>query len=66
MTVSNEWTPMPMYCPNCGTINIGYQNKECKIRYECKKCKVVLFRTRKTRRKDVIEVYAPKEQVYDY
>lgn len=55
---SNNWTAIPMFCPNCGQLNYGYQNKEAKIRYECTRCEVVLIRTTKGRRHDTIEIYA--------
>lgn len=62
----DKWTPVPMHCPNCGEINIGYRNEENKIRYECQLCKVVLVRTQKGRRHDTIEMYAPtgEERLY--
>ncbi len=55
----DTWKPVPMYCPNCGKLNIGYKNEENKIRYECQTCKVVFVRIQKGRRHDTIEMYAP-------
>lgn len=55
-----EWTPLPMFCNNCGHLNYGFKNKEDKIKYECKKCKLVYVRTIKNRRHQVVELYAPK------
>lgn len=60
---NDVWTPIPMYCSNCGHLNYGYRNEEGKIKYECKKCKVVAVRTQKGRRHDRIDIYAPDGQV---
>lgn len=65
----DTWTPVPMYCPNCGHLNIGYRNDENKIRYECQRCKVVFVRVPKGRRHDISQQklfleYLRKEPVY--
>lgn len=57
------WTPVSIYCPNCGKLNYGYRDKENKIRYECKRCQVKLVRINKSRRHDTLELYAPAGQV---
>ena len=44
---NDEWVPMKMCCPTCGTVNIGYKNKENAVKYECKYCKLVFFKNRK-------------------
>ena len=32
MCVTNDnWTPIPMYCSNCGALLYGYRNDEGKI-----------------------------------
>ena len=49
-----------MYCNNCGQLNYGLQRNDGKIKYECKKCKMVFVRTIKNRRHQTIEIYAPK------
>lgn len=61
MKSNNNWTTIPMFCPNCGQLNYGYQNTEKKIKYECTRCGVVLVRTTKGRRHDTIEMYAAAE-----
>lgn len=33
-----SWTAVQMYCPNCGTLNVGYQAQEGKYRFRCKRC----------------------------
>lgn len=60
---NDTWTPLPMYCSNCGQLNYGYRNEEAKIKYECKKCGVVFIRVQKGRRHDRIDMYAPAQQV---
>lgn len=57
------WTPIPMFCPNCGQLNYGYRNEEGRIKYECKRCKVVFVRTQKGRRHDRVDIYVPSGQV---
>jgi predicted RNA-binding Zn-ribbon protein involved in translation (DUF1610 family) len=54
------WTTVPMYCPNCGTINDGYRNSEGKIKYECPRCGLVMVRTYKNRRHDLLEITIPE------
>lgn len=60
---NDNWTPIPMFCPNCGQLNYGYRNEEERIKYECKKCKVVFVRTKKSRRHDCLDIYVPAGQV---
>lgn len=38
----DNWTPIPMYCSNCGALLYGYRNDEGKIKYECKRCGTVV------------------------
>ena len=59
----DTWTPIPMYCSNCGKLNYGYRNEDGKIKYEFDKCKVVFVRVQKGRRHDTIDMYAPVGQV---
>ena len=59
----DDWTFLPMYCNNCGQLNVGLKNGEGKIKYECKSCRMVFVRTLKNRRHQVIDVYAPKGEI---
>lgn len=43
----DNWTPIPMYCSNCGALLYGYRNDEGKIKYECKRCGTVAVRVQK-------------------
>ena len=56
----DEWTTVPMYCPNCGTLNNGYKNSEGKIKYECPQCGLVMVRTYKNRRHDLLDITIPE------
>lgn len=56
----DEWTTVPMYCPNCGTINNGYAGSEGKIKYECPRCGLVMVRTYKNRRHDLLDITIPE------
>jgi len=58
-----EYQEYPMFCPNCGHLNIGYKNKDGKIKYHCKRCDTSIVRTQKSRRKEFIEIFAPVGQV---
>ena len=54
------WTSIPMYCPNCGELNDGYQKDDGKVRYECRRCALQMIRSYKNRRHDLIELTIPK------
>lgn len=49
----------PMYCPQCGTLNIGYEDENGKICYECKnpRCRLVFVRIPKSRRHESVDLY---------
>lgn len=56
----DKWAEIQMYCPKCGTLNIGFRNEGNMLRYECKNCKVAIVRTYKSRRHEVFELLIPK------
>lgn len=56
----NTWTVVQMYCPNCGTLNVGYKDQEGRNHFQCKKCTVVMVRSYKNRRHDIIELTIPQ------
>ena len=62
MTVNNEWRPFIWHCVNCGCIVTGFKNNEGKIKVECKRCRTVMVRILKNKRKDTIDVFAPQGQ----
>lgn len=59
---SEGWVPYPLYCPNCGHLNIGYKDSKGKLRYECNRCLSVLVRVMKGRRHDIIDLYPPSDE----
>ena len=62
MTGKNEWRPFIWHCVNCGCIVTGFKNNEGKIKVECKRCRTVMVRILKNKRKDTIDVFAPQGQ----
>ena len=56
------WATVQMYCPNCGTLNVGYEDSNGKHRFQCKRCAVVMVRSYKNRRHDLIELTVPQEK----
>ena len=56
---TDNWQPIPMFCPNCGKMNYGYMSGDDRIKYDCDRCMVRFIRIRKSRRHDTIEIYAP-------
>ena len=66
-TVKNEkkdsyWIPKQMYCPNCGTLSIGYQ-REGLTEFECGRCLTMFVRSYKNRRQDLLLITIPKGKV---
>ena len=55
---------MSWYCCNCGTHVSAIRNKEGFYKVKCPKCKSCSVRKMMGRRRDVIEIFAPKEQVH--
>ena len=58
----NSWRPLSWYCSNCGQLVTAYQNSKGEFKVACPKCRSVMVRTPKGRRRDTIELYAPKGQ----
>ena len=56
----NAWTAVQMYCPNCGTMSVGYKDEEGKCHFQCERCSVVMVRSYKNRRHDLIEITVPQ------
>lgn len=56
------WIPKQMYCPNCGTLSIGYQQGEL-TEFECSRCLTVFVRSYKNRRQDLLLITIPKGKV---
>ena len=57
-----DWTIYSWYCPNCKNEVAGLKNDKNQIRVKCGMCGVEMVRTVKSRRHDVIDIYAPDAQ----
>ena len=53
-----DWTIYSWYCPNCRNGVAGLKNEKNQIKVKCEVCGVEMVRTVKSRRHDVIDVYA--------
>lgn len=60
-----QWMPVSLFCPHCGTVNTGYRNTEEKIRYECKHCGTVFVRSKRGRRHEAIDIYLQQEEIQE-
>lgn len=60
MNRAEEWAPFSWYCVNCGNIVTGYRDCRGTIKVECKRCQTAMVRAIKTKKHDIINVYAPK------
>ena len=59
----NYWETVKIYCPNCGTLNFGYKNDLGNSKFQCSKCSLVMLRSYKSRRKDIVELSIPKGSI---
>ncbi len=57
--MERNWTVYTWYCPNCRNRVGGPKNKKNQIRAKCGKCGAEMIRTVRSRRHNVIDVYAP-------
>ena len=58
----DSWRPLSWHCSNCGTLVTAYQNSKGEFKVACPNCRAVMVRIQKGRRRDTIELYAPKGQ----
>lgn len=56
------WISKQMYCPNCGTLSVGYQ-REGLTEFECGRCLTMFVRSYKNRRQDLLLITIPKGTV---
>ncbi len=54
-----DWTVYSWFCPNCKGAVAGMKNDKNQIKVKCNVCGAEMIRTVKSRRRDVIEIYAP-------
>ncbi len=60
-TKTDAWVSVKMFCPHCGTMNVGYKDQNGRCRFQCSRCTAVMVCVRKNRRHDQIEITVPKE-----
>ena len=49
-----------IYCPNCGTFNIGQSLDNGEHQFRCEKCRVMMIRSHHSRRHNTIQLIVPK------
>ena len=49
-----------IYCPNCGTFNIGQLLENGEHQFRCENCRVMMVRSRCSRRHNTIQLIVPK------
>lgn len=49
-----------MHCPNCQAVICGTRGEDGRIRSRCTSCGTLTVRTIKSRRHDVLDIYAPE------
>ena len=59
-------TAFPWHCPNCGAMVVGYRDERGVCKVTCRNCQTVMVRITKSRRSDVMNIFAPKNQVNQY
>lgn len=57
--MKESWNEELLYCVKCGTLNKGYRRHDGKLKFECsnKACRLVLVRTQKSRRHEIVDIY---------
>lgn len=54
------WHPYTCYCPNCGNLLLGYQDRNGTVKMTCKSCQASIVRRMMGRRHHRLDVYAPE------
>ncbi len=49
-----------IYCPNCGTLNVGQPLDNGEHLFRCENCRVMMVRSHRSRRHNTIELIVPK------
>lgn len=55
-----DWKACERYCQNCGKKIKGYRNIKGVVKMSCPRCGVLYVSKRVSRRKEVVEVTAPR------
>lgn len=49
-----------IYCPNCGTLNVGQLLDNGEHHFRCENCRVMIVRSHHSRRHNTIQLIEPK------
>lgn len=60
MMLKEDFSSVQIFCPNCGTLNIGQSLENGKHQFRCERCRVMMIRSHHSRRHNTIELIAPK------
>lgn len=60
MVQKTDLPRIQIYCPNCGTLNIGHPLDNGEHHFRCEKCRVMMVRSHRSRRHNTIELIIPK------
>ena len=55
----NAYTRVHRYCCNCSTLLHGVRKADLSAKFQCPVCGAVIFSMVKSRRQEVLTVYAP-------
>ncbi len=58
-----QWIAIKRYCQNCGKLMIGYKGSDDMVKMECSSCHTCYVSKRISRRKERVEITAPKGQI---
>ena len=62
----DQWHLYSWYCANCGHLVSGYMGKDETIKTTCEKCGAVMIRRIVNRRRNDINIFAPRGEGYSY
>lgn len=57
------YTQIERYCCNCRTKLFGKRTPDGSARLKCPRCGIVIYSTLKSRRQEVLNIYAPYEDI---
>lgn len=60
MMLEKDLSSVRIYCPNCGTLNIGQLLENGEHHFRCENCRVMMIRSHHSRRHNTIQLIVPK------
>jgi len=61
--MEKEYAPINRYCYNCNNLLRGRRDANGSARLKCPRCGIVIYSTLKSRRQEVLNIYAPYEDI---